>query len=151
MNHLLALPISLSAIMLCLSDFKFRYVSLNCLLAYIVSAALYGVASYGIRLMLAYSIIGSCLSIIMFGLICVYFRLKEGQGCKVVDTKIGQGDLYFYLASSLAFEPAVLLMLYVVSGLTGLIYHCVSRKDSIPLIGMSVPWVLLYIIIQMFI
>ena len=150
MSLLFVLPISLSAVMLCLSDFKSRYVSLKNLLAYTISAALYGTASYGISLMLVYATIGGCLSIILFGLICCYFRLKEGKGCKVVDVKIGQGDLYFFLSSSLVFEPATLLVLYVVSGLTGLIFHCVSRKDEIPLIGVSVPWVILYIIIQMF-
>lgn len=143
----IVLPISISAITLCMADFRYRRVSSYSLLVYTTFASLYGVNTYGIRLNLAYVAVGACLSMLLFGGICVYFRWKEGKGTKIIDSKIGQGDLYFYLGSLFVFEPYYLVIFYVFSGITGLAYFAITRKHDIPMIGLSVPWVLIYIIL----
>lgn len=150
MSVLVTLLLAVSALALCVSDFRYRTVSSVSLLLYSLSAVLYGFVVYGVYVMLMYAVIGGGMSLVLFGFICLYFRIREGKGSKVIDVKIGKGDLYFFLPSSLLFEPLSLMLFYVASGMSGLAYHVASGKDDIPLIGISVPSIILHILISQF-
>lgn len=136
----------LTAVALGVSDFRSRYVSLFSLIAYALSAVFYGCLAYGVRQALTYAAVGSSISLLIFVSICVYFRIREGVDSVVIDVKIGKGDLYFFILSTFIFEPFSLIVFYVASGVSGLIYYYLKQRDSIPLIGVSVPFVIIYIL-----
>ena len=142
---------TVTAAVLCVSDFRSRTVSFISLIAYAVAAIVYGWQIYGIWSALTYAASGTIISVMMFGVVCAYFRFREGKDSSVVDTKIGKGDLYFFILSTFIFEPFWLVVFYVTSGIAGLMYYWANKAGTIPLIGVSVPFVIIYILINAFI
>ena len=140
--------LSAASIILCISDFKSRSVSAQFLALYAIAAVVYGINMHGIYLTIVYSVVGGLLSVVMFLFICGYYMLKEGIDCTVIDKRIGKGDLYFFLFSTFIFGPSELVIFYILSGISGLVYYGASKKDDIPLIGTTAPLIVLYIIID---
>src|SRR5688572_27828161 len=92
---------------------------------------------------LFYSFINAGFVLLQFALLKLYFSLKKNGNSRLINEKIGLGDLLFLLAACFFFSPFNFLLFYCSSLLFAMIFHlllCKIIKDTkfsltIPLAG----------------
>ncbi len=74
-------------------------------------------------------------------LLTVYFSIKEKRAFNVINTKLGIGDILFFIVLCIAFSPGNFIIFYLVGLIVTLaatlFYHLISQKQigEIPLAG----------------
>lgn len=69
--------------------------------------------------------------VLQFGLLYIYFRMKRATG-KLVNDKIGLGDILFLLATCFFFSPLFFLLFYISSLAFSLLAFLLFRKKLFP-------------------
>lgn len=103
---------------------------------------------------LIYSLINTGITGLQFALLKLYFSLKKNGNSRLINEKIGLGDLLFLLAACCFFSPFNFLLFYCGSLLFTLIFHWLIGKMvnnvkfslTVPLAGWMAVFLILYII-----
>jgi hypothetical protein len=77
----------------------------------------------------------------------LYYILNGKASEKVMDHKIGWGDIAIFLSVGVCMEPVIMVWFFTISFLLSVVlfYTCI-RKNTVPLAGFIVLFYLLYIV-----
>lgn len=128
-------------------DFKFRGIDWYWFLALFVSIGVKMLLSETRTSFLYESIINISFLVLQFLLLKLYFLFKK-EG-RIVDVKIGKGDLLFYPIIALMFSPANFFGFYLLSLILILFIQLFRyKKESIPLAGYTSLFLVAFLIVN---
>jgi hypothetical protein len=101
-----------------------------------------------------YSTINAAFTLLQFALLKLYFSLKVKNNTKLINEKIGIGDLFFLLATGFFFSPLNFLLFYCSSLLFTMTVHLLLARiikdtrssQTVPLAG----WIAVFLVVYIF-
>jgi hypothetical protein len=100
-----------------------------------------------------YGIINAGFALLQFVILKLYFSLKGNGNSRLINEKIGMGDILFVFAACFFFSPVNFILFYCCSLLFAIILHLLSLKIrakefalTVPLAGWMAVFLIVYII-----
>lgn len=142
--------LTLVSLLIFYQDLKDRLVSLWVLLLYGGIIISYTIYEKGIEITLQNTISSIVYFALCFGVICLYYFVKERQFPRIMDVKLGWADVIICLSIGVSLELVSLVVFFtvsfVISAIIGLVLH--SRNKTVPLAGFLVIFYLVFICIS---
>lgn len=143
--------------LICYEDFRSRMISLWLLIGLLVLQAISLFLNQPFISVLEQSWINTCILILLFAIVMVYYFLKCGHWVNIFDNYIGTGDILLLLIISLGFSPVNFLMfvltcfilILIITGVISLMRN--GRITTIPLAGYLAIFFGLFLIINAFV
>jgi hypothetical protein len=139
----------LSGIILVYQDFKSRLINTWLIILFTLSNVCLYLISYPI-----YQFIENTIFCISYFLFCylilhLYFYLKTKTFQKILDTKLGSGDILIFLSIGICIEPIHLIFFFTGAFIISIISFAIffRSKPSIPLVGLTIPCYWVYFLI----
>jgi len=129
-------------------DFKTRLISLWLIIAFgIVNIGQYLVTHSGFQL-LENSIFCLCYFLFSYGVILLFYYVKNKKFEKIIDVKIGWGDLLIFLLIGFCIEPIHLIYFFTAGFIFSALFYILflRKKQNVPLAGLLVIFYLVYIV-----
>jgi Flp pilus assembly protein protease CpaA len=128
----------LCSVIIAYQDFKDRLISLW--LIFLFTAVNVGQYLYenSIYQFIENTIFCVCYFLITFLIIFLFYYLRTGKREKIMDSKIGWGDVLLFLSIGFCIEPVTMVYFFTVSFIIALGAYCLffRSKSSIPLAGL---------------
>lgn len=127
-------------------DFKFRLISLWLIIVFAVANIAQYLLMHSVYQLLENTIF--CLAYFLFSflVVLIFYYIKHKKFEKIIDSKIGWGDVFIFLALGVCIEPVNLIFFFTAAFIVSIsVYFLFLRaKVSIPLAGLIIPIYIIY-------
>ena len=152
MQWFLFILLSLTSLAIAYQDFKTRLISIWLLIVFTVVNFTKYLNSHSIYQFLENTIF--CLSyfLLCYLVLHLYFYLKTKKFQKLLDNKIGWGDVILFIAIGCCIEPIYIIYFFTISFILSLLTFILlfSNKKNIPMAGFLVLFYLIFQILLLF-
>lgn len=142
--------LTLVSLLIFYQDLKDRLVSLWVLLLYAGLIIAYTIYEKGIDIILQNAISTVAYFALCFGIIFLYYFIKERQFPKIMDVKLGWADVIICMSIGISLDVLLLVLFFtvsfVISAIIGIVLQ--SRNKTVPLAGFLVILYLVFICIS---
>lgn len=140
MTIALIITFSFFLLLIVLSDLKSREISTLLLILSSLAAGSFAFYKYNYIAFFQNALINISYLVFLFLFLKLYFFLKKSPG--IVDSKLGLGDILFFLSLIFIFEPISFYIFLSISFILGLCYFVfyrifLKKEPSIPLAGIA--------------
>lgn len=132
------LPVT-PAVLLAVSDFRERRVSVTALAVFAACCAASAVISLGCKGAAVRTASGMAVLAVMLLLLRLWYVLSHGAGSQMLDTAFGKGDAAFLACTTMLLDTRSLCLFTAASCLAGIVWHRITGKVEIPFVGLAVP------------
>ncbi len=95
-----------------------------------------------------------CFSYFLFSylVLLLFYFIKHKKFEKVLDSKIGWGDILIFLAIGICIEPMYLIFFFTTAFIfsTVIYFLFIHKHNSIPLAGLIIPCYMIYLLLQLY-
>ncbi|MBA3681212.1 MAG: prepilin peptidase [Bacteroidetes bacterium] len=131
-------------------DLKTRLISLWLILIFAAANILQYLLLYSCYQLLENTIFCTCYFLFTFLVLVLFYYLKNKRFEKIMDSKLGWGDVFVFMAIGVCIEPAHLIFFFTGSFIISIIiyFFFLRSKVFIPLAGLIIPCYLLYVVFE---
>jgi hypothetical protein len=134
----------LSLLPICYQDFSRRSVHWIYFPLLTVAGIFYSLLfTHSLSQLLTNTLCNSAFLLLQFGILKLYFVITRGSATRLLDNKIGWGDILFLLAAGFFFSPGSFILFYLLSLSFSLIFAVVmirlkpAKYRTVPLAGLQ--------------
>jgi hypothetical protein len=137
----------LLAIIIAGQDFRSRLIHLLLLILFLLINCAYYLTFNSYSQLLTNFLFCAGYFLFNFLIIKLYYILKGNSNEKIMDHKIGWGDIAIFLSVGVCMEPVIMIWFFTISFLLSvLLFYSFIRKNTVPLAGFIVLFYLVYIV-----
>lgn len=151
LTYLCWIGLILSSSVLVYQDFKSRLISTWLIILFTVCNVGLYLITHSVYQFIENSIFCGSYFLFCYLILHLYFYLKTKKFQKILDTKIGLGDILIFLAIGICIEPIHLIFFFTGAFILSIIifFLFLRSKNYIPLVGLIIPCYLVYILLAL--
>lgn len=130
-------------------DFKSRLISIWLIVAFTIINITQYLLAHSIYQLLENSIFCACYFLFSFLVLFLFYYLKNRRFERIIDSKIGWGDVLIFLSIGICIEPMHLIFFFTGAFVFSILFFFLflRSKSSIPLAGLIIPSYIVYIFV----
>jgi hypothetical protein len=151
MQNIFTLALCIVLLLIVYYDFKYLSLPVYCLVIAVILGIIISLLNNGLVFTFYFAGINCLLLCSQIGLSIIYFSIREGKMVNILNSKLGAGDLIFFVILVFCFSPINFIIFSVVSGFLILLYYSLfSRVSIIPYAGWLSAFLLTQLLLSLF-
>lgn len=150
MNHwILLVVLIISGGFIVYQDFRSRRISVWLIILFSIASVTASILSAGIEQYFNQALICALYLMFCYATIHLYFYVKEKRFTKIIDNRVGLGDVLLAFIVGSCLPPEHLIYFFTIAFLVAIVFSLIflRKSSTIPLAGILIPVYFLYLLL----